>query len=59
MKRLDLGSGAFPKDGSAAWTFGRAINKVAEASPGLCSRVSCNWVGGFEEIEYRFAKDGG
>ena len=28
---------------------------LANASPELCSRIWCNWVGGFEEIEFRFA----
>ena len=39
----------------AASAAGRAINAVANASPELCSRLWCNWVGGFEEIEFRFA----
>jgi len=39
----------------AASAAGRAINAVANASSELCSRLWCNWVGGFEEIEFRFA----
>ena len=39
----------------AASAAGRAISAVANASPELCSRIWCNWVGGFEEIEFRFA----
>ncbi|MFH1620609.1 MAG: methyltransferase domain-containing protein [Patescibacteria group bacterium] len=38
----------------------RAINAIltplANLSPGLCSRIWCYWVGGFEQIEYRFRK---
>ncbi len=32
------------------------VNFFANASPMLCSRVWCFWVGGFEEIEYNFRK---
>ncbi|MCC6563697.1 methyltransferase domain-containing protein [Candidatus Uhrbacteria bacterium] len=32
------------------------ITPLANASPGLCSRLWCYWVGGFEQIEYVFRK---
>lgn len=32
------------------------ITPLARLSPGLCSRVWCFWVGGFEQIEYVFRK---
>ena len=38
----------------AASAAGAAISFLANLSPTLCSRVWCFWVGGFEEIEYRF-----
>lgn len=31
-------------------------SSLANVSPGLCSRFWCYWVGGFEEIEFIFAK---
>ena len=38
----------------------RALNAVitplANLSPGICSRLWCYWVGGFEQIEYVFQK---
>jgi SAM-dependent methyltransferase len=35
---------------------GRVIDVFANLSPSVCSRGWCFWVGGFEEIEYRFRK---
>lgn len=32
------------------------ITPLANLSPGLCSRLWCYWVGGFEQIEYVFRK---
>lgn len=32
------------------------ITPLANLSPGLCSRLWCYWVGGFEQIEYVFKK---
>ena len=41
-----------------AYVIGLAVGKVmdflANLSPGLCSRLWCFWVGGFEEIEFQF-----
>jgi SAM-dependent methyltransferase len=36
--------------------LGRAIDFFANLSPFLCSRLWCFWVGGFEEIEFRFVR---
>jgi SAM-dependent methyltransferase len=57
LKKTVLSKRAF----RAASAAGRAINKLANASPELCSRLWCNWVGGFEEIEFCFVvrKSGG
>ncbi len=33
-----------------------AVSFMANLSPMLCSRLWCYWVGGFEEIEFRFRK---
>jgi SAM-dependent methyltransferase len=38
---------------AARWA-GAAISLLANASPTLCSRVWCFWVGGFEEVEFSF-----
>ena len=35
-------------------TLGRVFDLLAQASPALCSRLWCYWVGGFEEIEFIF-----
>ncbi|MFA5185792.1 MAG: methyltransferase domain-containing protein [Patescibacteria group bacterium] len=32
------------------------LTPLANLSPGLCSRIWCFWVGGFEQIEYVFRK---
>lgn len=44
--------------GSAMYTLGMCIGVVidffANLSPYACSRIWCFWVGGFEEIEFRF-----
>lgn len=32
------------------------ITWLANLSPAFCSRIWCFWVGGFEEIEYRFTR---
>jgi SAM-dependent methyltransferase len=34
--------------------LGRILDFLANLSPFLCSRIWCYWVGGFEEIEFRF-----
>lgn len=34
--------------------LGRIIDLFARLSPAMCSRLWCYWVGGFEEIEYKF-----
>ena len=34
--------------------FGACVDLIANLSPALCSRLWCYWVGGFEEIEFRF-----
>jgi len=36
------------------WAAGEALDFLANLSPGLCSRLWCFWVGGFEEIEFQF-----
>ena len=36
--------------------IGKVIDILANLSPAFCSRVWCFWVGGFEEIEFRFRK---
>lgn len=33
---------------------GKIIDVLANASPALCSRIWCYWVGGFEQIEFIF-----
>ncbi|MBU3906866.1 MAG: class I SAM-dependent methyltransferase [Nanoarchaeota archaeon] len=38
--------------------IGNIIDLFANASPYLCSRLWCFWVGGFEEIEFIFIKQG-
>ena len=38
----------------AASAAGAALNLLANLSPSLCSRLWCYWVGGFEEVEFRF-----
>jgi len=35
---------------------GRVLDTLANLSPMIASRVWCFWVGGFEEIEFRFEK---
>jgi SAM-dependent methyltransferase len=35
---------------------GGAIDRVANLSPLVCSRIWCYWVGGFEEIEFQMRK---
>lgn len=35
---------------------GAVIDRLANASPLVCSRLWCYWVGGFEEIEFRLRK---
>ena len=35
---------------------GFAIDRLANVSPLVCSRIWCNYVGGFEEIEFLFSK---
>jgi SAM-dependent methyltransferase len=39
----------------AATGVGAALDVVANLSPSLCSRLWCFWVGGFEELEFRFS----
>jgi len=43
-----------------AYYFGVALGRIfdwfASLSPFLCSRLWCFWVGGFEEIEFRFVR---
>ena len=34
--------------------FGKILDILANASPIVCSRIWCFWVGGFEEIEFIF-----
>ena len=36
--------------------LGRIIDVFANLSPFFCSRLWCFWVGGFEEIEFRFVR---
>lgn len=36
--------------------IGTVIDVAANLSPALCSRVWCYWVGGFDELEFRFVK---
>lgn len=36
------------------YILGKIIDFFANLSPFLCSRIWCFWVGGFEEIEFRF-----
>jgi len=36
--------------------LGKIFDLFANLSPMICSRAWCFWVGGFEEIEYRFRK---
>jgi SAM-dependent methyltransferase len=38
----------------AASAAGAALDLLANLSPSLCSRLWCYWVGGFEEVEFRF-----
>ena len=38
-----------------AQALGSFISFLANLSPFLCSRIWCFWVGGFEEIEFRFS----
>jgi SAM-dependent methyltransferase len=38
----------------AASGAGTVISLAANLAPALCARVWCFWVGGFEEIEFRF-----
>ena len=38
----------------AASAVGSVLDVLANLSPSLCSRLWCYWVGGFEEIEFRF-----
>lgn len=52
MKREFLGAPTF----HAARLAGKVFDTVANASPFLCSRLWSFWVGGFEEIEFRFRK---
>jgi SAM-dependent methyltransferase len=33
--------------------IGKVLNLLANASPYICSRLWCYWVGGFEEIEFK------
>jgi SAM-dependent methyltransferase len=54
LKRQVLSPGAF----RAAKAVGRVLDIVANLSPAACSRLWSFWVGGFEEIEFRFAKPG-
>lgn len=38
------------------WFLNAILTPLANISPGLCSRLWCYWVGGFEQIEYVFRK---
>jgi SAM-dependent methyltransferase len=40
---------------AADWA-GRVLDRAANLSPTMCSRLWCYWVGGFEEIEFRLRK---
>ena len=37
----------------AATAIGRVLDVLANASPFICSRLWCFWVGGFEQVEFR------
>jgi SAM-dependent methyltransferase len=52
LKRMVLSRPAFV----LAETAGRVFDFFANLHPALCSRGWCFWVGGFEEIEFRFRK---
>lgn len=41
-----------------ATVVGKVLDAAANASPFLCSRLWCFWVGGFEQVEFRFRKPG-
>lgn len=66
LERMELHYIAFfhllPYMGVGKLTIGlmRGVNAVvsffANLSPLFCSRIWCYWVGGFEEIEFRFVK---
>lgn len=34
--------------------FNQIVSFLASVSPSFCPRLWCFWVGGFEEIEFRF-----
>jgi SAM-dependent methyltransferase len=38
----------------ATSAVGSVLDALANLSPTLCSRLWCYWVGGFEEVEFRF-----
>ncbi len=50
IKRLALSTPLF----YAYFGIGAVIDFFANLSTSLCSRIWCYWVGGFDEIEYRF-----
>ncbi len=50
LKRSVLGPISF----YVGWTCGKIFDFFAQLSPFFCSRVWCFWVGGFEQVEFRF-----
>lgn len=50
LKKMGYGALSF----TIVQTINAVINFVANLSPNICSRVWCFWVGGFEEIEFKF-----
>tara|TARA_Y100000310_G_C20634498_1_gene790459 strand:+ start:606 stop:1163 length:558 start_codon:yes stop_codon:yes gene_type:complete len=52
LKKSVLGRGSF----FVASSFGRLFDYFANLSPFFCSRIWCYFVGGFEEIEFKFRK---
>jgi SAM-dependent methyltransferase len=52
LKKKILG----PVSHALGMTFGAIVDFFANLSPMLASRFYCFWVGGFEEIEFRFRK---
>ncbi len=50
LKKLVLNKGEY----FLGSLMGSVLDAIANLSPTLCSRAWCFWVGGFEEIEFRF-----
>jgi len=55
--RFDIYEMVIPKwQTSIVKILNSVITPLANLSPGLCSRLWCYWVGGFEQIEFVFRK---